>query len=119
MSAFLAGRTILIVEDEFMIATDLADLLTSEGATAIVASTMSDAMQKADDPGIRVAIVDHKLGRETTGAVCARLKARNVPFILYTGYGETVADGAGAVLQKPAMRSELLSALQALLGDST
>jgi CheY-like chemotaxis protein len=82
-----AGRTILLVEDEPLIAMMLEDFLESMGhiVTATV-DTVADALAKVAEGGFEVAIVDiHLKGGEHAWPVADALAARSIPFILATG----------------------------------
>jgi DNA-binding NtrC family response regulator len=112
----LAGRTILIVEDETLIALDLAMTLESEGARVISASVLVDALIKCDTPGLSAVILDHKLRHDDTSAVCEKLEKLRIPFIIYSGYIELEgACGRAEIVPKPASPTALLVALSGVL----
>jgi DNA-binding NtrC family response regulator len=117
LMAALAGHTILIVEDEPMIALHVADFFLDEGANTIVATSMRDAMLRAGEPGLTCALVDHRLGNETTEALCAKLRALALPFVLYTGYPQEPPEG-GIMLAKPATRDMVIAAIIKALASS-
>lgn len=85
----LQGRRVLIIEDEHLIAWDLAEVLTEQGAEVIGPKTsvhdalMALACEQAPD----VALLDVSLdNHESAFAVAEELQARRIPFIFYTGY---------------------------------
>lgn len=86
----LAGLRILIAEDEFMLATELADAVEREGGeVAAMVASLQDAERSADQP-IDGAILDVQLGRRMSFDLARRLKLRGVPLIFTTGFSEDV-----------------------------
>ncbi|WP_363352448.1 response regulator [Methylocystis echinoides] len=87
MSA-VSGRRILIVEDEYIIAADLAQLLEGLGVTVIgPVGSVADALALlAGEPAIDAAVLDVTLGTEKIFPVADALRARGVPFVFATGY---------------------------------
>ena len=80
------SRSVLIVEDEPLIAMMLEDFLDSLGhRIAGTCETVSEALEKVDEGGFDVAIVDVHLKGEHVWPVADRLSARGIPFILATG----------------------------------
>jgi CheY-like chemotaxis protein len=85
-SGALFGRSILIVEDEPLVALDVRAAFSAAGASVVAAATCADALRVADNPGLAAAIVDIDLGRgENCSAVCERLSERCIPFVFFTG----------------------------------
>jgi CheY-like chemotaxis protein len=82
----LRGLSILVVENELLIAMDIAKALESAGANATMTTTARHAMILADHDGLAGAILDHGLTDGDSTAVCARLKERGIPYISYSGY---------------------------------
>ncbi len=111
-----SGQTVLIVEDEVMIAEYLAHELRVNGATVLIALSHADAIAKADQPGLSVAVVDHKLHNQTTADICAKLNERGVPFVIYTGYG-SLNNGCnmGVIVRKPATAQTIINILAEVL----
>lgn len=84
----LRGRRILIVEDDYIIAADLAGMLEDRGVVVVgpVASVAQAMAEIAGETGIDAAIVDINLGKENAYPVADALLARGVPFAFTTGY---------------------------------
>ena len=82
-----SGRSVLIVEDEPLIAMMLEDFLLSLGhEVAGICESVSEALDRIDRGGFDVAIVDvHLKGGEHVWPVADRLAERNIPFALSTG----------------------------------
>ena len=82
----MVGRSILIVEDEPLIAMMLEDFLDSLGHTvAAICDTVSEALDRVGRGGFDVAIIDVNLNGERVWPVADRLAAQGVPYILATG----------------------------------
>jgi DNA-binding NtrC family response regulator len=109
----LTGRTILVVEDEPLIALEMTALFESVGATVRQARTVADALRCGDH--LSAAVLDYRLGEEDVPALCALLSDRGVPFMFYTGYGDVERTyPAAVVLQKPASAASLLATMASL-----
>lgn len=114
----LAGRSILVVEDEPLIAMDVAHSLQTAGASVSVARTLSDALNKVEAPGLSAAVLDHRLKDGDSSQICDRLDARNIPFVVYSGYPKL--DGPcseGKQVSKPVRPEELVVAVVDVLRD--
>jgi DNA-binding response OmpR family regulator len=112
----LAGRLVLVVEDEPLIALDISQGLDAAGARAVVARTLPDALTKAEDPDLSAAVLDHGLNEGDTTEVCERLQERDIPFVLYSGYSKLEgACSEGVHVAKPAHPTLLVATLIGLL----
>lgn len=82
----LSGLQVLVVEDEPIVAMDLAETM-SEGGADIVGpcSTVREARQLIRDQAIDVAILDVNLKDGDLTPVLEALRARDVPVLVYTG----------------------------------
>lgn len=114
----LEGRSVLILEDELIIAFALEDMLLDEGAEVRMASTLEEgfALLEQGDPAI--AVLDVNVQGSKSYPVAEELRRRGVPLIFATGYGdaEHPAEFASTpTLTKPYNRQQLLSAIGALL----
>jgi CheY-like chemotaxis protein len=116
----LTGRPILVVEDDYLVARLLCELLEVWGATIVgPAATIERALAVlAETERVELAVVDVNLRGATGFAVADALLARGVPFIFTTGY-ETSAIPERyhdiTVLQKPFRQAEIAKALLALI----
>jgi DNA-binding response OmpR family regulator len=113
----LAGHRVLIVEDELLVALDIADALKGAGAEVVVSRTVGDALSQAETQSLTAAVIDHVLyDGFTTSDVCAKLKERKIPFIVYSGFSKLEGACAdGELVHKPATAASLLAALQGVL----
>ena len=66
----LAGRSILIVEDEPIIALDIVTAFTNAGAVVLAARSLAEASRLVEHDGLSAAIVDFGLGDHDAGALC-------------------------------------------------
>lgn len=110
--------TILVAEDESMVAMLLEDLLTDAGHRVLLAETLAEAMKLAQAEPIGAALLDVSLGREDSFPLADALRARDVPFLFASGYGrEGILDRFAdvAILQKPYDMKALHAALDRLL----
>lgn len=119
MAASLQGCVVLVVEDEALIALDIAQSLKDAGAEVIISRTLDDAMEKVELPNLSAAVIDHALHDGlTTSDVCAKLKERNVPFVIYSGYNKLEgACASGELVHKPASPQMLVTTLQGVLAQ--
>jgi len=119
MAGSLAGCLVLIVEDEPLVALDIADSFKNAGAHVLVARTLAEGMRQAESPELTAAVIDHALHDGiTTSDVCAKLTSRNVPFIVYSGYNKLKgACAEGELVRKPASPQMLVTTLEGVLAQ--
>jgi CheY-like chemotaxis protein len=90
MQQRLTGKRILIVEDEYLIAADLADGIEAAGAEVIgPLGTVPQALSELADethPAPHAASLDVNLRGVEVFPVADALRARGVPFVFCTGY---------------------------------
>jgi CheY-like chemotaxis protein len=85
----VAGKRILVVEDELMIRMLLQDMLADLGHTlAGEAGRIDEAMALAKNGEFDVAILDVNLNGQPISPVVEVLVARGLPFVFATGYGQ-------------------------------
>ena len=112
----LRGRSILVVEDELLIAMDIVAALEEAGANATMTTTVRHALILVEHDGLSGAIMDHALSDGDSTALCARLKERSIPYISYSGYSAVSgADPTAPHIVKPVPMHILLTALEELL----
>jgi CheY-like chemotaxis protein len=112
-------RTVLIVEDESLIAMMLEDFLDSLGhRLAGTCETVPDALARVDEGGFDVAILDVNLNGQRVWPVADRLAEKGIPYVLATGghIEPPPAQHASApVLSKPFTLDAIEPALDAAL----
>jgi len=111
MNSPFAGRSVLVVEDEMIVAWLLEDMLAELGCAVIgPAGSVKQALAMIDAEAIDVAVLDVNLNGEMSYPIADALAARGVPFVFVTGYDkDRMLDGYRIfpVLQKPFHRAEL------------
>jgi CheY-like chemotaxis protein len=87
----LAGRRILLVEDELLIAMLLEAALQDHGCAVVGPyGRLAEAMQAARTERLDGALMDVNLAGERVFAAAEILSMREVPFLLLSGYGNKV-----------------------------
>lgn len=114
----LAGRTVLVVEDDFLVGQDLRSMLEAGGAAALgPVDDIARACTLARTEEIDGALLDVRLWEATAAPVAVELAQRDIPFIVISGYPEQEVPPAmrgAAYLAKPVQRMELIRLAQAL-----
>ena len=83
----MRGRSILVVEDDYMIAQDVQSDLESAGAAVVgPVPSVSEALQLIESQTIDAAVLDVNLGEERSFPVAEALEERAIPFLFATGY---------------------------------
>lgn len=109
--------TVLVVEDEFLIATDLQMSLQDLGWTVLdPAPSVRSALEILEDESPRVAVLDMQLGPELSTPVAVRLRELEIPFVVSSAFPDLPAVGGAAFTDvvnvcKPCVADELHSAL--------
>jgi DNA-binding response OmpR family regulator len=112
----LEGRSILIVEDEPLIVMDITQQFEATGAALTTTNTLHHALILVEHDGLSGAILDHALGDGNSSQLCTRLKARGIPFLIYTGYKTVGGACADALhIDKPAPDGALVAAMEGLI----
>jgi CheY-like chemotaxis protein len=112
----LAGRRVLVVEDNFDLAEGMARILEAQGAEIVgPVGTVKRALEViADDGQIDGAVLDINLRGETVYAIADVLRSKGVPTIFTTGYDKkSVKPGYTDIpcLLKPVRLEHLMHAL--------
>ena len=109
----LAGKRVLLVEDEMLVAMMMKDMLTDLGFSVVGPfSRIAEALPAARDNDLEAAVLDINLNGELVYPVAEALVARGVPIVFVTGYGAESIDKRFSqipVLQKPIERQVLES----------
>lgn len=115
-----AGRTVLIAEDEYLLASEMAQDLSNLGASVIGPTGKLDAALDliAQTPRIDVAVLDINLRGEMTFALADALRDRQVPILFATGYSDTMLPERyrdTPRCEKPVGVGQLRTAIKALM----
>lgn len=116
----LRGKNILVVEDDYMVATDVSDFLRDQGASVIgPAGSLGAAMALVKSTSlIDAAVLDVNLRGERVYPVADALIARGVPIVFATGYEELLLERGYVGLPlcpKPIDKTALLRLLRTLI----
>jgi CheY-like chemotaxis protein len=118
----LEGVTVLLVEDNLLIALEAEEMLTDLGARLVVsASTLRAAEDAISAHEFGFAMLDINVGRGTSFDLARRLRSAGMPYIFASGYGDQAAlDGdhsASIIVQKPYERDHLRRAIHQVMRD--
>ncbi|RIV86104.1 GAF domain-containing protein [Aurantiacibacter xanthus] len=118
-----SSPTVLLLEDNMIIAMDGERYLADLGAERVVtASSVAQAMAMLDAEPVVCGLLDLNLGVETSLPVARRLREQGVPFAFATGYGdagELAEEFPDApVLTKPYDLDQLADILRQILPDT-
>jgi DNA-binding response OmpR family regulator len=117
-SLALAGRSILVVEEEPNIAHELEGQFRQAGARVLSAGKLRDALYLAEHPAISAAVVNLRVGSDSTTAVCRRLAHLGIPFMFHTRYDAADASRTwpdAPVVSKPADGRMVVSRVAGML----
>ncbi len=116
----LSGARILVVEDDFLISTELDSILAAAGATVLgPCRTLAQAERVMKANRISAAILDFRIGETTSLPVAAELNRHGIPFVFFTGQTNTsqiaTACPGATVISKPFQRRTIVAALAGVL----
>ncbi len=119
-AALAAGLTVLLVEDQMLIAMDAEAMLADNGITDVITcGSVADALRRIETTIPDVGMLDINLGDDTSGEVAKELTRRGIPFIFATGYNDRSAllPGFEAIptVRKPYDWQEVRAALETVL----
>lgn len=119
----LSDRRILVVEDEWLIAIDIQDILEGFGCTVMgPVATASAALELIADELPDAAILDVHLNGGTSLPVAEALRSCGRPFVVVTAYQQNYLTGAlrdAPHLPKPIDEKKLLLELSTLLDGNS
>ena len=116
----LNGARILVVEDDFLISTELDTILADAGATVLgPCRTLAQAERAIEGNNISAAILDFRLGDATALPLAAQLSRHGIPFVFFTAQTnmrqiESTWPGA-KVINKPFQSRTIVAALADVL----
>jgi two-component SAPR family response regulator len=116
-STELSDIRVLLVEDEPLVAMEVADLLSEAGAIIVgPCATARRAMDLLHVNEVDVAIIDFVLADDNSEALQSALDRKGIPFIVLTGYPPVLVrrNTGQKVLSKPTTSKLLLSAVKNL-----
>lgn len=116
----LRDCTVLVAEDEYLVAEELEVELAAAGAVVLgPVARVTDALALLDlQPKIDAAILDANLQGEMIFAIADALTERSVPFVFTTGYDRSAIPTRFEHIlsyQKPTDASALVSSIQRII----
>jgi DNA-binding response OmpR family regulator len=123
MTAPLQGLRILVVEDEFLVAMLIEDILESAGCVVSgPVPRLAEALDAAGREVCNAAVLDINLAGERIFPVAEILSRRNIPFLFVTGYSTGALPGEYAErprICKPFKIADLLDTLSNIARPAT
>ena len=114
----MSGMTVLVVEDDFIVAYDMQMMLEEQGACVLgPAHSLAEARELVATLRPTVAVLDVNLGGEHVFPLADQLRAQDVPFVFATAYADedrlfSQAAALGAPrLSKPVLPNVLIAQL--------
>lgn len=118
--ADLAGKRILLIEDEPLVAMDLEELIRGAGCRiAATAATVAAARDAVETTPCDAALLDANLGGEAVDEIAAALTRKGIPFAFATGHGRDALPAAfreAPLIGKPFEPEQVLAVLADLVG---
>lgn len=115
----LRGQTVLVVEDEALVAMEFASVLEQQGCVVIgPAASVARALALIEKQRPDAALLDLNLNGTSALPVAAILGEQNVPFVVVTGYGAAPPNDElrqAPRLTKPVRECDLVRTLRQLL----
>jgi light-regulated signal transduction histidine kinase (bacteriophytochrome) len=127
ISDSLEGLSILVVEDQSLIAMDIEETLRRSGAHEVfLAASVENAVEQLSEFTPDVAVLDFSLSEGTSESVADVLTSKGVPFLFATGYGDRAIIPERfeqvAVIRKPvssaSLATQVLAVCNALTGSN-
>jgi len=112
---------VLIVEDVSLIALSLADVLTDEGLKVVgPVATQREALAVLETARPDAAILDLSLQDGFCRGLATELRARGVPFVVYSGHRRDTLAGIELQdlpwIEKPGTVAQIIAALESVIG---
>ncbi|MCC7251359.1 response regulator [Hyphomicrobium sp.] len=120
----LTGLSVLLVEDEYLIALDAEQILKDLGVEEVEVIASWDAAEKrAKDGQFDLAVLDVNINGKFSFPIANIIRDRGIPFVFASGYelrNRSPSDLGGAVcVTKPYTSDRLKDALTAVLTKGT
>ena len=87
----LAGKCVLVVEDEYLIAVEVEDILLTAGCIVVGPfANIQDATAALKIEKVDLALLDVNVAGKLVFPFAYLLEQASIPFLFVTGYGQTV-----------------------------
>ena len=117
----LSGLSIVLLEDEYLIALDAEDILQSLGVKHVqVVNTLAAAADIAEGGSADLAILDLNINGEMSLGIAQMFRKQEIPIVFASGYElrdrlSAVLENGGVYLRKPYTLESLRSAIETAL----
>ncbi|MBV8737026.1 MAG: response regulator [Alphaproteobacteria bacterium] len=122
MKAGLNGLRILVVEDEYLVASLIQDFLEMAGCVVLgPIARLAEAVHAAHSDSCDAAVLDVNLGGSLVFPVAEILSHRRIPFAFVTGYATGALPDehhARPTIRKPFRKEELLALISDLVNSA-
>lgn len=120
----LNGKTILIVEDNMIIAIEAESYADDLGAEEVIlASALSTAREAIATRKVDLVLLDYNLGDSNSAPFAEELVEAGIPFLFASGYGEALAEEIGGhrplSVAKPYDRDSLAAGIAKLMSETS
>jgi CheY-like chemotaxis protein len=121
-SRSLHGLRILVVEDNFLVAEVVREMLAGSGCIIVgPVARVDDGVRLASQEALDGAVLDVNLNGERCYPIARALRDRGVPYLFLTGYDDDSAIAPkelkpARLLNKPVLEAHLVEALLAIAG---
>lgn len=119
----LMDRRVLLVEDDYYLATDACEWLTKAGAEVVgPVGSSGQAMAMLDDHKVDAAVLDINLGFGPEFKVARHLHQQRVPIVFTTGYDASVVPDEfqqSFRVEKPFRPRQLVQAVECAISGET
>jgi CheY-like chemotaxis protein len=121
VTGLLAGRRILVVEDEMLVLMNVEMMLEDLGCSAVyAAANVAEALVLLAEQNFDAAMLDVNLGGEKSYPIADMLTQRGIPFAFSTGYtdhGHRIDLENRPVLRKPYLLEDVAAVFKQLLDN--
>lgn len=109
----LTKGSVLIVEDNLIVALDLEELFQAHGAERVeISGSVADAIEKINTIHFDVCLLEFMIGAENTIPVAELLRSKGIPFLFTTAYSSETLGRANfadiEMVAKPFVERELV-----------
>jgi DNA-binding response OmpR family regulator len=114
----LAGHSVLVAEDEPLLALDLSTELEDAGAQVYLARSVKNALDCIEKHRLSAAILDHVFVDGDSAELCRQLEERDIPYLSYSGWERI--DGVceeGEHVSKPTHPAVIIGKVAALVAE--
>ncbi|GGD32803.1 response regulator [Pseudoxanthomonas indica] len=114
METLLAGKRVLVVEDESLVAELVADIADDMSAERVgIVATVGQALKSIATEPWDLAILDFNLQGTPSWPVAEALRDRGIPYLMVSGYGQDlIVDPGTPLLAKPYSVADFVAAIR-------